>query len=44
VKKVEKIRNSEFRTHIREPRWQQIASVVVVVIFILLEIWDVRSN
>jgi hypothetical protein len=28
-----------FRTHIPEPRWQQIASVIVVLFFIALWAW-----
>jgi hypothetical protein len=28
-----------FRTHIREPRWQQVLSVVVVGLMVILWIW-----
>lgn len=31
--------NSGFNTHIPEPRWQQIVSVVVVVLAILFWVW-----
>ena len=31
--------NSDFRTHIPEPRWQQVASVIVVLILVAVWIW-----
>lgn len=31
--------DSNFRTHIPEPRWQQVASVVVVVLVVVLWLW-----
>ena len=34
--------NGNFQTHIPEPRWQQVVSVMVVVLFILLVIWASR--
>lgn len=33
-----KEQKAKFKTHIPEPRWQQIASVVVVVCIILIEL------
>ncbi len=36
--------NSEqdFKTHIKEPRWQQVASVIVAVVLIALWFWFAR--
>lgn len=36
--------NQRFRTHIREPRWQQIASVVIVVLLVALWIWAASNG
>jgi len=35
---MKKKQQSRFRTHIPEPRWQQVASVIVVVAFLVIEL------
>jgi membrane protein involved in colicin uptake len=32
--------NKDFNTHIKEPRWQQIVSVIIMVILIGLWLWS----
>jgi hypothetical protein len=34
-----KKQQGNFRTHIPEPRWQQIASVIIVVLAVALWLW-----
>jgi len=29
----------DFKTHIKEPRWQQVASVVIVLVIIAAWVW-----
>ncbi|MDQ5955330.1 MAG: hypothetical protein QG621_333 [Patescibacteria group bacterium] len=31
--------NDDFKTHVKEPRWQQVASVMLVLGFIALWLW-----
>jgi hypothetical protein len=30
---------SDFQTHIKEPRWQQVISVIGVICFVILWVW-----
>ena len=32
----------DFKTHIKEPRWQQVASVIIVLVIVGLWIWMLR--
>jgi hypothetical protein len=34
--------NKEFKTHIKEPRWQQVASVIIVLAIVAVWIWLAR--
>ncbi|HEY5442710.1 MAG TPA: hypothetical protein VIJ68_04175 [Candidatus Saccharimonadales bacterium] len=36
--------NGEFRTHIPEPRWQQVVSVIIVLLLIGLWIWSAHTG
>ena len=36
---MKKQQDSEFRTHIAEPRWQQLASVALVLLGVVVWLW-----
>ncbi len=41
---MKKVRDPRFRTHIAEPRWQQVASLVVALILAALWVWLAFSS
>lgn len=34
--------DKDFKTHIKEPRWQQVVSVIVVIVVVALWVWFLR--
>jgi hypothetical protein len=39
-----KDKNSGFQTHIPEPRWQQVASVIIVLLGIAIWLWSATKH
>jgi hypothetical protein len=36
--------DKDFNTHIKEPRWQQIASIIIVIGIIVVWVWAVMHR
>lgn len=34
--------DEDFKTHIKEPRWQQVVSVIIILVIVALWVWFIR--